>query len=152
MVERLTEELRSAERGRYVLAHLLLPHFPYVYERDCSLRPPAEWLFREAAEAPPGMTNSASTRATRYDKYERQLVCTYQKLEGLLNAIPEDIRKDAIIIVHGDHGSRITLRDPKVSTSGALVPSDYRDTYSTLFAIRSPFFDSGVDSSLRPIA
>jgi hypothetical protein len=35
----IEEESRLAEEGRYVLVHLILPHFPYVLDSDCGYDP-----------------------------------------------------------------------------------------------------------------
>ena len=49
-----------------------------------------------------------------------------------------DIYNDAFIIVHGDHGSRISLRRANILNQDKLTPEDYRDVFSTLFVIKPP--------------
>jgi hypothetical protein len=46
------------------------------------------------------------------------------------------IYDDAFIIVHGDHGSRISLHSAHKLNQEKLTPEDYRDLYSTLFVIK----------------
>ena len=59
--------------------------------------------------------------------------------------------RDATIIIHGDHGSRITLRDPIIAYRDQATKIDYVDSFSTLFAIRSPEIEPGYSSRLRPL-
>jgi hypothetical protein len=62
-----------------------------------------------------------------------------------LAAIPASIRDDAIVLVHGDHGSRISIGVPR-------SPSDAMDSYSTLFAIRSRGVSPGLDARSSSMA
>ena len=59
--------------------------------------------------------------------------------------------RDALIIVHGDHGSRINLIDPSIDVVDRMVDSDFLDAFSTLFAIRAPGIEPGYDLSTRSI-
>jgi hypothetical protein len=59
--------------------------------------------------------------------------------------------QDATIIIHGDHGSRITLRDPIIANRNQATIIDYVDSFSTLFAIRSPELEPGYSSQLQPL-
>jgi hypothetical protein len=131
--------LSGARRGDYVFAHLLLPHNPYIYDANCRLNPPSRWLERNAADPASGPINTDDSRALRYRLYAEQLRCTYRHLEAILDAIPAELEKDAVVIIHGDHGSRIARVEPNLSrtTPQASTP-DYADSYSTLFAVRAP--------------
>jgi hypothetical protein len=136
----LAAELSRARRGQFLYAHLLMPHYPYMYDGGCRPRPPSQWLTRGGAADGTlrgGILNSAEGRATRYRLYIEQISCTMRKIDQLLAAIPSDLRRDAIVIVQGDHGSRIGLVDP-VATATPPGPSDYADHFSTLFAVRAP--------------
>jgi hypothetical protein len=138
-LERLRTDLKSARRGQLYLAHLLLPHYPYVYDGSCRARPPSDWLDRNDTRFFPHR-NSVEGRSRRYQQYVEQMNCTWKLVDGLLAAIPESAARDAIVIIHGDHGSRIALGG---SESRA---SDDGDNYSTLFAIRAQGVAQGVDS------
>jgi hypothetical protein len=76
----------------------------------------------------------------------------YTKLDDLLNAIPPDVKRDAIVIIQGDHGSRITTAEPSQSPFGSLTPRDYVDGYSTLFAVRAPGLPATYDSRTVPVS
>jgi len=94
--------------------------------------------------------NTPESRAERYRLYFEQLACTREQLARLLDAIPAPLREDAIILVHGDHGSRIALTDPVTAAEDRMQPSDYADSYSTLFAVRTPSIAGG--SRTQPVA
>ena len=126
--------------GDAVFAHILLPHDPYILGEDCqpksdlSLWLPHEsalWRFRVKAD--PGR------RLARYDEYYKQVTCLHRKLAALFDILERrDLLEEATIIVHGDHGSRISLTKPVAGNEHLLTPRDIIDGVSTLFAIRSP--------------
>ena len=141
-LSRLEEDLRGARRGQAVVSHLLLPHFPYVYDAECRTLPPSAWLERNDDRWFPAR-NTPEGRAVRYSMYTEQLACTQRWIGRLLRAIPDQVRRDAIVVLHGDHGSRITLN---VQPPAPPRESDAVDVYSTLFAVRSPGISPGQDA------
>jgi hypothetical protein len=143
MSTRLETDLRRASRGQMILAHLLLPHFPYIYDAGCEIRSPLQWLERNDTRFFPHR-NTPEGRALRYERYVQQLACTRVRLDALMSAIPPDLRHDAIVVVHGDHGSRISIGGPTPPAT------DSSDTFSTLFAVRGPGIVPGLDT--RPLA
>jgi hypothetical protein len=152
VMEDVGSDLATAQRGDFIMAHVMMPHYPYIYTGNCELRAPREWLERMDRDAPPGVVNTPDSRATRYARYFEQATCVQKKLDGLMNAIPPALRQDAIVIIHGDHGSRIPLVEPELpGGSTSLSASDYADSYSTLFAVRSPHIMAGYDRRLAPI-
>jgi hypothetical protein len=71
-----------------------------------------------------------------------QLNCVRQKLDGLMSELEGIERfRDAKIIIHGDHGSRISIGD----TLEDFTPRDFVDNYATFFAVRAPGVNPGVD-------
>ncbi|MCP4036128.1 MAG: hypothetical protein GY733_04265 [bacterium] len=147
VVPRLEAELASARPGTLVFAHLLLPHFPYAYDRACLLRPsPLDWrTYKDPALRP--VRNTPHTRAQRYRLYLEQLECTNRLVtEMLARVLERPALRNAIVIVHGDHGSRISLATPNRLNAERLGPADFRDAFATHFALRSP----GVDPALDP--
>jgi hypothetical protein len=146
----VAKDLLRAQRGQVVFAHLLLPHYPYVYNRTCDVRPPGEWLERmDHADAPAGSINSAASRQARYTRYVEQVECVQGQLDQLISSIPVSLRRDAIIIIHGDHGSRIVRTEPNGGSQASAV--DYTDSYSTLFAVKSPRLHPGYDRRMVSI-
>ena len=144
VLRKITQDLSHAERGEAVFAHLLLPHFPYEYDRNCRVRAPREWLDRtDHGDVPAGLANSAEGRGVRYALYQEQVECLHHELDRLIDAIPATLQRDAIIIIQGDHGSRIVRREPTGQTGPS--PDDYIDGFSTLFAVKSPWLRAGYD-------
>lgn len=137
----LTAELRRARPGKVYFAHILFPHYPYVVDSDCTFLPPSRWEYRRS------MTPLEGREAA----YHRQLRCTLRKLDAALAAFGGSPGgRDGIVIVHGDHGSRITRVDPRPDTMGAYGDRDLIAGYSTLFAVRAPSIGPGVEAA--PIA
>lgn len=145
MIEAVSEDLAKARGGTLVFAHFLIPHYPYVYDSSCRPRPVQEWMDRGDPEAGGGAVNRPAGRAVRYAAYLQQAACGQQLLGRLLDSIPAPLRRDAIVIVQGDHGSRITMVDPKPDAPRALARSDFVDSFSTLFAVRSRWIAPGYD-------
>jgi len=153
MFDVVAADLASAGRGDMVFAHFLLPHYPYVFNARCQPRPIGDWLERSSdarVDLAKGAINTSESRAARYRLYFEQLACTRTRLARLLDAIPPALRADAIVLVHGDHGSRISLTDPVTTVEHRMQPSDYADNYSTLFAVRAPGIARGYDP--QPLA
>ncbi|HJT62618.1 MAG TPA: hypothetical protein VJ797_13190 [Burkholderiales bacterium] len=155
VLQRLASDLRSASPGEAYFAHLLLPHYPYVLDRSCRLRAEIEdWL----SNVPPGagyhdaVLNSAGSRNERYRRYFEQVRCQQLLLGRLFDAMREaNVWHDAIVIIHGDHGSRIVQRNPLAAYADRLTRQDFNDAFSTLFAIRSPRLKAGVERERRPL-
>jgi len=145
LIDRLIAAVSGARRGQYVFAHLMLPHNPYVFRPDCSFRPPSEWNDRTDPDAPPRRFNTPEGREVRYVQYLDQVECLYKDLDRLLDAIPTELQQDAVVIVQGDHGSRINIVAPDPERARPLTATDLRDAYSTLFAVRSPAVPAGED-------
>jgi hypothetical protein len=154
MFDVVAKDLANAQRGTFVFAHILMPHYPYIFDGECRQRPPRDWLERtdaDRADVPRGITNVAEGRAERYALYFAQVECTKRKIDELLDSIPAPLRRDAILIVQGDHGSRITMVDPTTVANTDLSVSDYADAFSTMFAVRAPSIEAGSDDRMAPI-
>ncbi len=145
MFEGVSEDLSKARGGTLVFAHVLLPHDPYIYDSSCRPRPVKEWLERGDPEVGGGASNAPEGRAARYAAYLQQVACGERQVARLLDSIPAALRRDAVIIVQGDHGSRITIVDPTADARKAPGPSDFTDSYSTTFAVRSRWIPAGYD-------
>ena len=119
----LEGEIENLEPGDLYFAHLLLPHFPYAFDRSCALRPnPVTWLTYKSPALRP-TRNSPETRAERYAHYLEQVECTTRRLGELLGRVlARENMRDTMVIIHGDHGSRINLTTPSASRSPLLPP------------------------------
>jgi hypothetical protein len=149
--DRLSEDIARHPRGHAFFAHLLLPHYPYVFDRRCKLRASTtDWMTNHIASTDGLDFNTADSRAQKYVLYAEQTRCLLTLIDGLLDDLDErGLLDDAIVVVNGDHGSRIPVHFPSSSTltQGVLTDSDFSDTFSTLYAIHAPGVQSGYDDA-----
>lgn len=129
----------TVPRGTHLFAHFLVPHAPYLLTENCFVSGTFDagyYLARyPAAEQP-------EKRRHYYESYFAQLRCLQQKLDDLLLAIQRSENyRDAVIVIHGDHGSRISRGNILEDHS----ERDFVDNYATFFAVRSPAVAAGVD-------
>ena len=133
VLERLKSEIANAKSGDFFMAHLLIPHAPYVYDSECNLKRASEWVNKETEL-------TAEARRELYRKYFEQVACLYKHLDRFFSDLTSQRDfENVVVIVHGDHGSRITLTDLFGSNGTSdMPPSDYVDAFSTLFAVKIP--------------
>ena len=151
VMERLHADLVHARPGAMYFVHLMLPHYPYVYDSACAMRKdPGSWLNGDVIGLKP-RRNTAETRAQRYPLYLEQIACTNLKLDAMFNDLKEaGIFQNMVILVHGDHGSRLNKNMPRISQA-PLSDSDMVDCFSTLFAIRFPAVPATYDRRELPL-
>ena len=97
--------------------------------------------------------NSTGSRADAYIAYSNQVRCIHREIKDLLAKLREsNDLADAVVIIHGDHGSRISINSP-VNTDdlSAVSQQDLIDTFSTFFAVKAPGVSPGVDHRLWSI-
>jgi len=127
-MERFTADLHGLQPGEARIAHFLLPHDPYILSADCTVKPARAWL----DEHGPG------AEIEREKAYADQVRCVQNQLANVLATLDRTpAGRNAIVLIHGDHGSRITpampyLGGPKLSQREMLM------SHSTLFAVRVP--------------
>ena len=151
MFERLGDDIVRHPRGHAFFAHLILPHYPYAFDRRCELRPhAADWGTNRIASTDPLVYNTKESRAQKYELYADQVRCVLTLLDKMFGDLDRrGLLDDATIIVQGDHGARIPLHFPTGQTlaSGVLTDADFSDTFSTLYAIRAPGVSPGYDAA-----
>jgi hypothetical protein len=149
------ERAAALRPGQALVAHILLPHFPYAFERGCDLRTPLwAWKSRGPWDLGRLAPNDPASRRLRYGEYADQLTCLYSRLEALLQAVDRaGMREGAVVVLHGDHGSRIMERvvEADMAAASEMRPQDFLDAFSTLFAVRMPGLRSGDDDRMLPI-
>lgn len=142
VIDRLIDiEAPRLRRGQYLFAHVLLPHYPYVFTRSCRLRPVTTWRNRIVSSGAAGVErDTLASRAERYQLYTEQAACTRLKLERLLAAIETNpYLHDAVVLFHGDHGARIAIEDRSALAGIGYTEADYlRDWHAAFFAVRLP--------------
>jgi hypothetical protein len=153
--QQLNADIVRHPRGHAFFAHLLLPHYPYLFDRRCELRPSmSDWLMNRIAATEPFVYNTAQSRAQKYERYAEQTRCALTLIDALLDDLrSRGLLEDATIVVNGDHGSRIPVRYPtaRALATGLLTQSDLSDTFSTLYAVRAPGVAADYDQAPRSL-
>ena len=148
--EQMLEDAVDAPANSLFLIHFMLPHTPFAYSPDCEIKPVATWVRQQNRFG----KNTARSRQIRYGHYFEQVQCTYKLLGDYFQKL-KDIKlfDDALIILHGDHGSGISTAIPKVTKNGNVgTPTDVLDRHSVLFAARWPGgANKGYDPVPRPV-
>jgi hypothetical protein len=136
--ERL-KDLAGGETPTFALAHLSLPHEPFLYNADCSHRD-LYW--------PVGAGVLGDREADR--GYLDQIQCANRKLTALVDSIIARSRRPVVILLQADHGhGRIGHLPP---SSDKLMPYQLRERMSTFAAYLLPGVPSGaVSDSVTPV-
>ncbi len=151
-LDTFTEQLRDAGPGQAFFAHVMMPHSPFGLNADCEMElRPSHWYYSHDKTLVPQL-NTPESRALRYPRYLEQMVCLQAHLQEMFQVLRDKgLWDDAIVIVHGDHGSRICLWEPTVEMKEKLIPDDYMDCYSTLFAVKGPGITPGYSRLRLPL-
>ena len=137
-LNKLQAALENAQPGDAYFLHMLMPHYPYMVDPDCRPLPISRWVMNRFS-GNPYEGNSNRTRAIRYTHYWQQIQCTNKLMADLMDHLKAlGLYDNTILIIHGDHGSRITRVDPLYSEVDKLETMDYRDAFSTFMALRLP--------------
>jgi hypothetical protein len=146
------EQLHQAGPGQAFFAHILLPHSPYGFDRDGRMElQPGKWLYSHDYSLAP-RNNTPEGRSVRYPLYLDQMIFLQSRLDDMFQILKDKgLWERAVVIIHGDHGSRISLWPPIPSLKDVAVATDYMDSYSTLFAVKGPGIKEGYNRQLLPI-
>jgi hypothetical protein len=134
MLDQIATHLPTMRPGDALFAHVLLPHGPFNFDRNCTLRRPLLW--RNDVEE---ISRAALAR------YAEQIECLYLRLES---ALPTEAVRDKIVIIQGDHGHRRVDTPPFVTNIDGLSKVDFIDSFSTIFAVAGPNIQRG--NEVRP--
>lgn len=147
--DQMATDIANTKGGTLFFAHLLMPHYPYVYTPACDVRSPiSAWSLRQLDAG----GNTPESRRRHYREYFDQIRCTRKKLDNLFEIMKRNGTYDrATIVIHGDHGSRINIVEPGKSVMADMTIDDYMDGFSTFFAIKAPGILSGSDRRLLPL-
>ncbi|MEL7273829.1 MAG: hypothetical protein AAGK33_10360 [Pseudomonadota bacterium] len=99
MMDVIRGKVDKLEGGDVHIAHLLLPHFPYVLNADCSFKPMEQWTNPARYSSNPDLSHA-------YEGFWDQAVCTHKHLMGIVDAAIAKGNVD--VMIHGDHGARIS--------------------------------------------
>ena len=152
-LEALWQSILELPEGNVAFAHLLLPHSPYVTNADCTIRTSLqEWKYNVLSSTRGGVPNTKDSRETHYREYFKQVQCVYMKLDELFKRMEHaGLFENSVIIIHGDHGSRIMKTEPTIENEQTLSKQDIVDGYSTLFAVKFPKQVGYYDTQTVPI-
>ena len=103
----LLADIKAARQKTFFFAHLLTPHYPYVYRWDGTVRDVNEW-FHEI--------NNQFYRESEYRLSNRNYLEQVRFLARQLEEFFQELRlagvfDSTLVIIHGDHGSRLRLLD-----------------------------------------
>lgn len=130
----------SPARGKAIFAHVLLPHRPLEVGANCE---PGKRIYR------PMIRDTAAFRKAFMPLYRAQVLCLHQSVGEIIDAIDERFgREGAVVVIHGDHGSRFK---GDVDDWAALHDQNLSINFSTLLAIRGPGIPAGVRSEPVPL-
>jgi len=124
--EGLLTEIEHTRQPTLFFVHLLVPHEPLLYRADGTVKPVQEWT--PDTPVPP---LPQELYELRFSRYCEQVTALSRQLREFLRRLSPDRLGTMTMIVHGDHGSRIYSED-------ASDQMNYRNQFSTLFAIRQP--------------
>jgi hypothetical protein len=137
--DRFTRFVASVPRGTHVFAHFLVPHAPYLMLESCVVSGKVDHGYSLSRHP---RAEQAGKRMDYYARYLAQLRCVASKLSGMMAAIDgSDKFREAVIVIHGDHGSRISISNIVED----YTERDFVDNYGTFFAVRAPGVKPGVD-------
>jgi len=142
--DEISKEITQTRGGEVFFTHFLTPHMPLILNKHCNIKS-IPWYSTYNLKQIQKLNDDSFREARRayYKLYYEQVSCVFNKLTVLMKRI-EDLKqfKNATIIIHGDHGSRISAGQ----FFEGLSDRDLVDNYSTLFSIRSPDWKTGYDT------
>ncbi|HEU4681610.1 MAG TPA: sulfatase-like hydrolase/transferase [Gemmatimonadales bacterium] len=107
---------------KFALAHILNPHYPYVFDAEC----------RTVPKRPVGAWDQR-----RRDAYIEQVKCLNRLLLKTVTALRERSSPAPIILLVGDHGTAST-RYSSAKSADAVAPVQARERFGTFGAFHLP--------------
>ena len=107
---------------KFVFSHILNPHYPYVFEADCSIapkRPMGGWDQR------------------RREAYIGQIECLNTLLLESVSHLLQRSAKSPVILLVGDHGSN-SLQYSSAKSAAAVTPAQARERFGSFGAFHLP--------------
>lgn len=116
-----TEIGKNGERD-LVVAHVLLPHFPYLLEENC--------------ERTRRFTDEVLDQDQRADRYARQAGCVATWLHDQLVTVSNQPDAEPYVVVTGDHGT--ALRGQLAKPLSSWLPEDIGERFASFALFRLP--------------
>jgi hypothetical protein len=118
-------QLAGGEQPVFAFLHLTVPHEPYLFRADCSVREP---YWPERDDGPEGAAVKAA--------YTEQITCLNRKLIDLVDAIRARSTVPPIILIQADHGHGRLGRD--LPALQGLPPEKVAERLSVFAAYHFP--------------
>ncbi len=119
------ERLASSAEPVFVLAHLPVPHEPYLFDAECRPTRPY-WPFAD------GGANAQAVKAA----YISQIECVNRRLLRVVTTIVQHSSRPAVIVLQSDHGhGRFGLNPPPATR---LAPDNIAERLDILAAYHLP--------------
>lgn len=151
-LNKLSASLETARPGDAYFLHMLLPHYPYTVDSACQPLPISKWVMHRFS-GNPFDGNTPATREIRYIHYWQQVKCANKLTDDLLGRLKElGLADNTVLIIHGDHGSRITKIEPLYSELEILQTMEYSDSFSTFLAVKLPGMDGKIHAESITLA
>ena len=96
----IKDRVKDLKKGEALIAHMFLPHYPYVLDENCNLKKIRNWNY-------PLRHNKNETKFSAYEGFLEQAKCTHKKIMPILNLASK--KEDLIVVIHGDHAARLFL-------------------------------------------
>jgi len=152
-MDRVADRLETIGPGQAYIAHLMLPHDPFMLEENCEIKTRfRDWADRKSPLWWLLIPSDPARQRFRYQEYFKQVRCLNRRLAGLFEILDRrGLANQATVIIHGDHGSLITSLEPVRRNGAALSSLDIISGYSALFAVKAPGLAPGLDRELSSI-
>lgn len=136
----LTVDLADTKPGEAIFVHSLMPHYPYVADRNCAIKPLETWLHRDHRRP----------IAERQSAYFEQVRCAKELVNRMIATLDKSpAAGNYVLILHGDHGSRVTRADPRAGRS-RIAKEDFVAGFSTLFAVKFASREGSTEGRIEP--
>jgi hypothetical protein len=140
--EQLSQLPRWPRDGRplFIFAHLTTPHEPYIFNANCSLRPPFWPSYYVVADETP-----------EKQAYVAQIQCLNRRLRSIVEHLIRDSPSPPVIILQSDHGhGRMPLHIPDLD---AVTPDRVAERADVFAAYYLPGAMTGkiVYDSISPV-
>jgi hypothetical protein len=122
---RALAQVPNDSASTFAFAHLMIPHWPYTFDRDCTMIDRARRSYGRRAHKP---------------GYDNQLACTNTLILRLVRDLLAHSSTPPVIVLQGDHGTQVT--DPLEPPNGVPTAAQMRERFDTFGAYYLPG-DSG---------
>jgi hypothetical protein len=148
-LDRLSSDLRTGPNvGVAYFVHLLLPHRPLEVDSLCHLI--TDLSQRVGYNQLDTMAGPAWRNMV--ERYGSQVRCAHRRIASLVQIVDSMTAPGkSIIIVNGDHGSRLLKAPGDAKPLGSMSASKLNSSYSTLLAVRLPGTPAAVRQGAIPI-